>query len=107
MYVLEQAAEYLRTFKLSMGDAVGICTNQEVTLKARLGPRPQSASRERMLLFIGTEVGYDSHLCALLLYCRGSAPMQLCLSVLCAPAGTCFGADLGARLNKVCRSPAH
>eukprot|EP00891_Asterochloris_glomerata_P000981 jgi/Astpho2/981/Aster-x0038 len=29
VYVLEQAAEYLRTFKLSMGDAVGICTNQE------------------------------------------------------------------------------
>ena len=31
VYVLEQAAEYLRTFKLSMGDAVGICTNQEVS----------------------------------------------------------------------------
>ena len=47
VYVLEQAAEYLRTFKLSMGDAVGICTNQEVSWKAGLTPSKLRPGEER------------------------------------------------------------
>ena len=67
VYVLEQAAEYLRTFKLSMGDAVGICTNQEVSSKQALIHTLDSAPRGQMWPVVCIKMGCYPHLCALLL----------------------------------------
>ena len=91
VYVLEQAAEYLRTFKLSMGDAVGICTNQEVSSKQGCSTPSDVCPGEECGLVICIEIGLYPHLCTSSLQsCEGRAPSCSCASAYCARLpGTC------------------